>query len=234
MKNKKISIIFALSCLFILSANVITASAYIWLEPNPWAGTAPLTVTFTAQMDEERPFYLSFEGKFSTDMIVPNTQDYYYFTHPFSLTYDSPGTYQIRASQYIGGTYKSWDTYITVYARPHSGFTVSPTSGCAPLTVQITDTSTDASTYKYNFGDNSPIETTKSPVHTYRDPGDYTITQVVANPAGTEDTTTVQVKVRAKPTAAFTIDTKSGEVPFTVHVTDHSTGSTGKSSEDDW
>jgi PKD repeat protein len=56
--------------------------------------------------------------------------------------------------------------------NPSAGFTGSPTSGTAPLTVQFTSTSSGANEYIWNFGDGgtSPAQ---NPRHTYTVPGIY-------------------------------------------------------------
>ncbi len=61
-----------------------------------------------------------------------------------------------------------------VPVNPSAGFTGSPTSGTAPLTVQFTSTSRGANAYAWNFGDGgtSPAQ---NPRHTYAVPGTYPV-----------------------------------------------------------
>ena len=58
--------------------------------------------------------------------------------------------------------------------HPSAGFTGTPTSGFAPLTVQFTSTSSGTDAYAWKFGDGgtSPAE---NPVHTYTTPGTYSV-----------------------------------------------------------
>ena len=56
-----------------------------------------------------------------------------------------------------------------------SSFTATPVSGCGPLTVTFTNTTTNGSTYLWTFGDGDSSVVT-NPVHTYIDTGTYTIT----------------------------------------------------------
>lgn len=59
-------------------------------------------------------------------------------------------------------------------------FTASPTSGCTtPTTVNFTNTSSNASTYSWSFGD-SGTSTAQNPSHTYNALGTYTV-KLVAN-----------------------------------------------------
>ncbi|MFA5296361.1 MAG: DUF3821 domain-containing protein [Methanoregulaceae archaeon] len=68
-------------------------------------------------------------------------------------------------------------------------FSGMPTSGEAPLTVQFTDISTGAPTSWYwNFGD-GVFSTEQNPVHTYLNPGTYTVGLTVSNTAGTSSIT---------------------------------------------
>ncbi|MEM7105484.1 MAG: T9SS-dependent M36 family metallopeptidase [Bacteroidota bacterium] len=46
----------------------------------------------------------------------------------------------------------------------------------ADLTVDFTDISTNASSWSWDFGDNSPVDNTQNPDHTYAEPGTYQVT----------------------------------------------------------
>ncbi|MBL0047186.1 MAG: PKD domain-containing protein [Bacteroidetes bacterium] len=64
-------------------------------------------------------------------------------------------------------------------------------------TVNFTNTSTGASTYSWDFGDGSPIETTENPSHTFSAVGTYNVSLTVSNNAGCSapQTSTVQIVV---------------------------------------
>jgi PKD repeat protein len=71
---------------------------------------------------------------------------------------------------------------------PVADFMGSPTSGDAPLTVQLTDQSTGSITnWSWSFGDGSSTE--QSPSHTYENPGDYTVSLTVTGPGGSDTLT---------------------------------------------
>ncbi len=55
------------------------------------------------------------------------------------------------------------------------------THGCAPLTVNFTNLSTNVLTYLWNFGDGSTSSTVFSPTHTFTAAGVYTVTLNAAN-----------------------------------------------------
>ncbi len=61
------------------------------------------------------------------------------------------------------------------------------------VTAVFTNTSTNAVTYSWNFGDSSPLDNSANPTHTYTVNGTYTVTLTVTGPCGTETYTQVIV-----------------------------------------
>ena len=55
----------------------------------------------------------------------------------------------------------------------------------------FTNQSTNAVTYAWNFGDNSPVDNTANPTHDYTANGTYTVTLTVTGPCGTDTYTQV-------------------------------------------
>ncbi len=121
---------------------------------------------------------------------------------------------------------------------PVASFSISPQSGQPPLTVTVTDNSTGATWWQYNFGDNTPNATTKNPAHTYTSSKVYTVVETVGNIYGTSSTTK-QVTVGitptptptpspglSLPTAGFSITPQSGHSPLDIFITDTSAGAT--------
>ncbi len=113
---------------------------------------------------------------------------------------------------------------------PVAGFTASPTSGQAPLTVQFTDTSTGSPTnWEWNFGDGA-ASTAQNPSHTYGNTGSFTATLTVTGSGQTSSasrTITVTNSTTPPPTvtADFVYGPASGRAPLTVQFSDKSTGS---------
>jgi PKD repeat protein len=120
-------------------------------------------------------------------------------------TYLEPGTYTVTltaSNQYgCSDTETKRDFIVVVPACDiKADFIATPTSGNAPLKVQFTDKSTGGPTmWKWDFGDGAmPMETcmgdgcgdSANPVHTYLDPGTYTVTLTASNQAGCSDTET--------------------------------------------
>jgi PKD repeat protein len=105
---------------------------------------------------------------------------------------------------------------------PDPGFEFSPTTGTAPLDIQIVDTSIGANSYSYNFGDGSSLMNTSQPKHTYESSGTYNITQTVTNSHGSANLTKT-IRVKQLPFAYFYPTPNYGYAPLEVTFEDHST-----------
>ncbi|MGD0166876.1 MAG: PKD domain-containing protein [Gaiellaceae bacterium] len=109
-------------------------------------------------------------------------------------------------------------------ATTQASFTVDHTSGQAPLTVHLTNTSQGTSSYSWSFGDGA-TSTDVSPSHVFTMPGTYTVT-LTASTSGTSSQTSTTIVVSAGPSvtpqASFTVDHASGQAPLTVHFTNTS------------
>lgn len=98
--------------------------------------------------------------------------------------------------------------YILVTA-PDVGFTAVPSSGCAPLTVVFTSTSTPTtgsslSTFTWTYGDGF-FGTGTPASHTYTANGSYNVKLKVTDNLGCADSVTINAAVTVwKPTASFT------------------------------
>lgn len=86
-------------------------------------------------------------------------------------------------------------------------------SGCAPFTVQFMNTSTNATTYEWNFGDGPGTNTQFSPTHTYTQVGTYTVRLIAMNNSS---------MCRARDTAfiTITVTTDTLGANFTARITD--------------
>jgi len=134
------------------------------------------------------------------------------------------------SSKYIGnmgaGRINAFNAVNTGPPPPVADFTGSPTSGCAPLTVNFTDLSTgDITSWDWDFGDDG-TSTEQNPSHTYQIPGNYTVSLTVTGPSGSDtETKTDYISVTGAPTADFVGSPTSGTEPLTVSFSDLSTGS---------
>ncbi|PWR75680.1 PKD domain-containing protein [Methanospirillum stamsii] len=192
----------------------------------PTSGNAPLTVQFTDLSTGSPTMWNWNFGDGTSEGMLASP----------SHTYQNPGTYTVTltASSQTGGTStKTKEGYITVTQSGSivADFSGVPTSGNAPLTVQFTDLSTGSPTmWNWNFGDGTSEGMLASPSHTYQNPGTYTVTLTASSQTGGTSTKTKEGYITVTqsgsgPTAAFTVDKRSGPKPLTVQFTDQSTGS---------
>ncbi len=98
---------------------------------------------------------------------------------------------------------------IEVYDAIRADFTVDFASGCYPFEVLFTNSSTGASQYWWNFGDNY-FSTEFTTSHVYTTPGIYTVTLTVNNDSVCADSIIaldlIEVFPSAGPDALFTVD----------------------------
>lgn len=94
-----------------------------------------------------------------------------------------------------------------------ASFTASPsTTVCLGDPITFLNTSSNALTYEWDFGDGSPINTQNSPTHTYTSGGTFQVKLIVRNPnvCRTVDSAFLNV----------TVDTNSIEADFDVDIVD--------------
>ena len=156
-------------------------------SPNPPSGTAPLTVTFTDTSTGTTNTngwswnFCSSNGTCTTDTAKTvvktyNTPD----TYTASLTVTGPGSN--TASKTI--------SVAALAAAPVANFSASPTSGTPPLAVTFTNSSTNATSYSWDFnGDGITNSTAPNPAHTYATAGTYTVILAATGPGGTNEKT---------------------------------------------
>ncbi|NBY41335.1 MAG: PKD domain-containing protein [Flavobacteriia bacterium] len=146
-------------------------------------------------------------------------------------TYLQSGSYQIVLMVYnqFGCGDTSVQTVI-VHPIPIAGFTPDTTIGCEDLTVGFTNNSVNSNTYLWNFGDGTSIQA-PNPIHTYMDPGFYTVTLIATNIFGCKDTLINPnlIQVLQRPQAAFTVSpsilyTEDAFVNLTNLATNYQTG----------
>jgi PKD repeat protein len=106
-------------------------------------------------------------------------------------------------------------------AAPSAGFTVSATSGTAPVEVSFTDTSAGTPTsWQWDFGDGS-TSVEANPSHTFTSAGTYTVSLKVTNSGGS-DTASKTVTVDAPPpptTVEYGSSSSTAQATATTSVT---------------
>lgn len=114
--------------------------------------------------------------------------------------FDTPGIYSatlvVKTSSLCIDTSIASFNGITVHATPQAGFTFSPqvtTVFDSEITI-INTASANASVWQYTYGDGTGTSYANS-LHTYKDYGEYTITQIVSNQFDCSDTVSHIVKI---------------------------------------
>ncbi len=117
---------------------------------------------------------------------------------------------------------------IEVNTAPGAAFTASVTSGCAPLRVIFTNTTTVNSYpivgWNWDF-DNAQTATTQNAVRTFTNAGTYDVQLVATDAFGCTDTFVQRITVTASPIANFEASDSVGCAPELISFTDLSTGS---------
>ena len=187
---------------------------------TPTSGCASLAVDFTDQSSDAKSWSWNFgDGGTSTQQ------------NP-SHTYSSVGTYivSLTATNANGSDTETKTNYITVNScpAPVADFSGTPTSGCASLTVDFTDQSSDATSWSWNFGDGG-TSTQQNPSHTYSSVGTYIVSLTATNANGSDtETKTNYITVNScpAPVADFSGTPTSGCASLTVDFTDQSSDAT--------
>ncbi|MBZ0305872.1 MAG: PKD domain-containing protein, partial [Anaerolineae bacterium] len=200
--------------------NVQSASAPVaGFTQDKTTGPSPLTIQFTDQSTGQITAYSwTFgDGTTSTERSP---------SHIFTVV----GTYNVILTVTGAGGSSSVTRKITVedpvIPAPTAAFSANPTSGNIPLIVQFTNQSSgNITSYSWDFGDGG-TSTEQNPTYTFANPGTFTVKLTAIGPGGQNQTSaaiTVTQPPNA-PTAAFTQNVTSGEIPLTVNFTNQSSG----------
>ncbi|MFK7971773.1 MAG: PKD domain-containing protein [Bacteroidia bacterium] len=225
------------------------ACFFLWLAAQPLA--AQLTADFSATpqsgclivvsafQDQSTGNPVSWEWTFTRGGTVVGTLN---GQNPGRI-FSGAGCYDVRLV--VANAAGVTDTltrpcYIEVFPNPVPSFTSNVTSGCAPLTVNFTNTtqanSASISTNTWVFRNRATGVSVSSsqtdPVVTFTDPGRYDVQLRVINSNGCDTTITVfnQVEVSNSPIGSFNLQGTSGCVlPVNVNVTNttQANGATG-------
>ena len=190
-------------------SSTVTQTVTITTPPSanftagPLTGCPGMTVVYdNTSSDNATTFAWSFPGG------TPDTSS---IENP-TVVYNTSGQYDVTliASNSAGADTVVFVNYIQVGSAPVAGF--SSTSNGA--VVSFTNSSTNATSYSWDFGDNSG-SSEANPVHTYAADGVYTVVLSATNSCGTV-TATQTVTVTTAPSANFTAGNTSGCGPLQV------------------
>ena len=220
--------------LVIALVSVVTVAAVLpsMLSANPTAnftadsmtGYAPFTVSFRdrSEGDIETWAWDLGDGNLSADQNPAHT-------------YAAPGVYTVSLT--VGHSGKTsecvkTDFIIVKQKRPVANFTSSEHVGIAPLTVTFRDDSSNSpDSWKWDFDNDGEYDAfTPEAVHTYEEPGDYSVRLTVENEAGADTVIASKyVKVLSRlPVAAFGSNVSTGNLPLAVSFEDRSMNGPGE------
>ncbi|WP_330217427.1 PKD domain-containing protein [Methanosphaerula palustris] len=142
--------------------------------------------------------------------------------------YNQTGAYNVVLTASNDETSDTCTQYrcVIVNTVPTANFTANVTSGPTPLTAQFTDESSTASGYQWQFGDGA-TSTDQNPVHTYTQPGSYTVTLVIssADYGSVYTQKTGYITVSDPPMVGFTANVTAGLAPLGVQFNESINGS---------
>ena len=181
-------------------------------------GLGPLTVQFQdTSYDEISTWQWDFgDGMTSNDQ------------HP-SHEYSMPGFYTVtlHVKSSTGSASKQMINYIQVKETPpQSNFSLSKTSGTAPLLISFKDLSQGNITqWLWDFGDGE-TSSNANPTHLYQKPGIYSVALTVIGPGGSHKRIQTDIINPVYPAlkASFSASSLSGNAPLAVRFRDASVG----------
>ena len=192
------------------------------------SGCAPFSVQFVDKSVGPRDKWLwSFgDGDSSTD------------TAPTHI-YDSSGTYTVSLridDSPTGGNDTETKGRFLIVGESVSKFEASDSSGCPGLEVVFTPTVVGGVvSYRWTFGDGTPVSLDSSPTHVYATPGNYDVTLQITGGCGTASLTDSGfINILTCPTIAIDQDTTECCAPCMIQFFDSTTVATGESSVDQW
>jgi gliding motility-associated-like protein len=123
-----------------------------------------------------------------------------------SHVFVNPGNYTVAllVTNSFGCTNSS-SQMVTVLPQPVADFSFSTV--CARQTVQFTDLTTGVTltSWSWDFGDGTPVNTLQNPAHIYTLGGNYNVTLIVGNSAGCADTIVKPIIVNTVPVPLFSV-----------------------------
>ena len=146
----------------------------------------------------------------------------------FTHSYQQAGTFiisMIASGSGLQDTAESKTVIVENPAAPTASFLVNPVICNPPCEITLTNTSTNGSSYTWDFGDGTSFEKNDSIfTYTYNDTGTYNINMIASNITGTDTADSKAVNVtHPLPTASFTVSPQDCFAPCTVTIDRSST-----------
>ena len=208
-----------------------TASAEVVVDPQPIAqgfadtnsGCSPLLVNFqnlSIQADNYIWIYSDGDTSYTAEPI---------HSHLFDNQLPITQVYEVQLiAQSANGCSDTFTIPIEVFPQITAGF-IAPQPGCTPYPVSFLNTTQNASSYTWDFG-NGIISTQQNPstvfTNTTLDEIVYTVTLTANSPNGCSDVATADVVVNPVPEAAFSMSNNEGCHPSPAVLTNTSAEAT--------
>lgn len=187
---------------------------------NPDSACNPATVTMTAPIGANTYSWDYGDGSYEM-----GTNEVF---HTFTNFGDDDTTYTVSLiAVTMQGCRDTAFSNITVHNGPKASFSINSSIGCTPYNAIFTNTTTNAVSYTWNFGDGTPIlNTTNNQVsHLYTNnttsQKTYTITLTATDANGCSSVAMQTINVFPKVYAQFASDT-AGCSPYTITFTNNS------------
>jgi gliding motility-associated-like protein len=208
-------------------ADTLTATVVVNPMPvanitgNPTTGCEDLSVNFTNSSTTGGTYAWNFGGS-----SVPSTSTAY---TPPTVVFPNPGTQNVILTVTLLGCTSSDTVQITVLPKPVPSFTAVPSSGCSPLNVTLTNTTTNTpgNSYLWDLGNSTTSSAQNPPGQTYiagANDSIYNIELLVTNSSGCRDSITHTVTVHPLPVANFTMSNDTVCALTNISFTNTSTG----------
>ena len=183
---------------------VVYPAADFSFNTQPDSGCSPLSVTFPAVVGA-----VTYQWDFGDGTIGSGAQPVHTYLNPGPGDLNHPIT--LVASNAFGCADTAYGQ-ISVFPMPTAQFNLSAISGCHPLTATLTNGSSGATAFLWNYGDG--MDSTTSAFqhdHTWYNflgpgPSTWSITLTAATPHGCESTATAQVEVYPQVQAGIVAD----------------------------
>jgi PKD repeat protein len=130
---------------------------------------------------------------------------------PGTHTYATWGTYSVELNVTNGSCSDSEVQEVIILPAPPSIAFLGPAEGCAPLTVNFTNQSSNFTSSFWQFGDGGTANAT-NPVYTYYQPGTYTVTLTITGHDGAPLTLTQEYIIEVYPRAIALFSLAPSEV----------------------
>lgn len=156
---------------------------------------------------------------FATDTIIALTQNYLlaadtgYAAYSWntgnissSINIDTSGNYCVEVFSSLGCS-NSVCVYVKIPPLAVASFIADQTQGCAPLTSNFTNTSTNGVAFNWDFGDGTAGTNAVNPQHTFAVPGSYNVKLTAYNSGIDSSVYTFNFTAFPNPSFAFADDT---------------------------